>query len=248
MVMVSLRSACRSTAFITLALAAVLAAGCGAQPTAVPPAAPSLPAGSPVSSTSPATQPSQVSSPTAPAAQPTLVPSPTVAAVQPAPATPAAGATQDTGAAAEDRAVGGKGQEIENAAIKTTVFTQPAEGGKALQIWVENVKELYAVDMEIRFDAGRLQVADADPGTDGVQIKPGQVPNPDFVATNSADNRQGVIRYVVTQLGSRPGFGGKGLIATINWQGNAGQAAAVTFSKVVMVSQSAQPIDVKVKK
>jgi hypothetical protein len=141
-------------------------------------------------------------------------------------------------------------QQIEPAATQATLSVEPADGGRALQVWVDGVTGLYAVDMEIEFDASRLQATDADPGTAGVQIQPGQAPTPDFVATNSVDNQAGVIRYVATQLGTKPGFSGKGLVATITWQDDPGPgtATAVTFGKVLMVSRDAQPVDVILKR
>jgi len=132
--------------------------------------------------------------------------------------------------------------------MAATLSVEPADGGRALQIWVGGVAELYAVDMEIKFDASRLQAADADPGRAGVQIEPGQAPTPDFVATNSVDNRAGVIRYVATQLGSKPGFGGKGLVATITWLNQPGPEAAVTFGKVIMVTRDSKTVDVILKR
>jgi hypothetical protein len=122
-----------------------------------------------------------------------------------------------------------------------------ADDGRSLQIWVDDVSSLYALDVEIRFDAGGAQVADADPDTEGVQIQPGQAPSPDFVAINEVDNQSGVIRYVVTQMGDDPGFDGSGLIATASWQSNAGQSSRAAFGSVILVSKEAEAIDFTLK-
>jgi hypothetical protein len=108
---------------------------------------------------------------------------------------------------------------------------------------VDDVSGLYALDVEIRFDAAGAQVADADPDREGVQIQPGQAPSPDFVAINEVDNQSGVIRYVATQLGDGPGFEGSGMIATATWQSNAGQGSRAAFGAVILVSKEADAID-----
>jgi hypothetical protein len=130
-----------------------------------------------------------------------------------------------------------------------TLRLVPAADGRSLEVRVDDVRNLYAVDLELLFDAARVQVADADPATDGVQIRPGQSPRPDFVAINQADNKRGVIRYVATQLGDDEGaFSGGGLVATINWQSPAGADVTVSVSGVTLVSSDAQPIDAVVKR
>lgn len=122
------------------------------------------------------------------------------------------------------------------------------EGANALQIWVDDVSDFYALDMELRFDPSKLQVIDSDPNAEGVQIQPGQAPVPDFVAVNSADNQNGVVHYVVTQLGPREGFNGSGLVATITWQGDLDEGRGVSFGPVTLVNQDGQPIEVIAKR
>ncbi len=179
-----------------------------------------------------------------PSATLTLLPPPTHASTMAV--TPSAGTTQERGTARVEQANRDKVQPAGPAAVRATLSVEPADGGRAAQIWVEGIAELYAVDLEIGFDASHLQVADADLGTAGVQIEPGRAPVPDFVATNRVDNRAGVIRYVATQLGSKPGFGGKGLVATITWQNAPGPdaAAAVTVGKAIMATRDSKPVDV----
>ena len=130
-----------------------------------------------------------------------------------------------------------------------TVQLVPAADGRSLAVRVDDVRNLYAVDLELLFDAARVQVADADPDTEGVQIRAGQSPRPDFVAINQADNKRGVIRYVATQLGDDEGaFSGGGLVATINWQSPAAADVTVSVSAVTLVSSDARPIDAVVKR
>ena len=118
-----------------------------------------------------------------------------------------------------------------------------SEEEAALEVWVEDISRFYALDMEIRFDPNALQVIDADPDKEGVQIQPGQAPAPDFVATNSVDQEQGSIQYVVTQLAPREGFSGSGLVGRIAWQGTFDQDETITFETAILVDDSGQPIE-----
>lgn len=130
-----------------------------------------------------------------------------------------------------------------------TLHLMPAADGRSLEVRVDDVRDLYAVDMDLLFDAARVQVADADVRVDGVQIKPGQSPRPDFVAINTADNQRGIIRYVATQLGDDEGaFSGGGLVATIRWQSPADSDVTVSVAAVTLVSSDAQAIDAVVKR
>jgi hypothetical protein len=158
----------------------------------------------------------------------------------------APGATQDTTAASLANQNSGQKETVHSTSI-ATVRLVSAVDGKSVQIWVDNVKDLYAVDLEIKFDATKLRVADADPRTEGIQIRPGQVPAPDFVAINNVDNQKGLIRYVTTQLGETPPFSGSGLVATIAWQRAADKAAVVFLAAVILVNQDARPIEASIK-
>jgi hypothetical protein len=123
----------------------------------------------------------------------------------------------------------------------------PTADGRSLEVRVDNVSDLYAVDVEIKFDPARLQVADADAKTQGVQIQPGHAPAPEFVAINNADNQKGVIRYVATQLGETAAFSGSGVVATINWQSTADSNAAISLGSATLVNDDLQPIESTVK-
>jgi hypothetical protein len=137
-------------------------------------------------------------------------------------------------------------EEVHSSSIATLRLTRAADE-RALSVRVDDVRDLYAVDMVLRFDATRVQVADADAQTSGVQIKPGEAPRPDFVAVNSVDNAQGIIRYVATQLGNDAAFSGSGTIATIYWQTDIAPDADISVEAVILVNQRAQAIEVVVR-
>ena len=111
-----------------------------------------------------------------------------------------------------------------------------------IEIRVDNVSGLAAADVELRFNPSVLQVQDADPNREGIQIQPGNFPAPDFVAMNTADNAAGIIRYALTQLPPHAPVNGSGLMASVAFRGvNAGQADVV-FNVVNLANAQGQPI------
>ena len=60
-----------------------------------------------------------------------------------------------------------------------------------VEVWVNDAAALYGADVKISFDKNVLEVVDADPGKDDVQIMPGTFLHPDFVVHDEADNTAG---------------------------------------------------------
>jgi hypothetical protein len=118
---------------------------------------------------------------------------------------------------------------------------------RAFMVQVDNVRDLYAVDVTIRFNPTQWQVADADAERSGIQIKPGEVPRPDFVAVNDVDNAKGIIRYIATQLGDAAAFNGSGTVATILGQAAIAPDTDITIETVTLVNRNAQVIEVVVR-
>lgn len=112
----------------------------------------------------------------------------------------------------------------------------------ALEIRIDNVTNLTAVDVELKFDPATLQVLDTDPNKEGVQIQPGDFLQANFVVTNEADNNTGVIRYIITQLNVPP-VSGSGLLASVPFLGVSPGSSNITFSIVKLASMDGQPID-----
>lgn len=113
-----------------------------------------------------------------------------------------------------------------------TVRLEPLPGQKGadvmtLAIRIENATRLYGVEVHLAFDPARLQVQDADPAKEGVQIQAGDFPSPDFVVQNQADNTKGTIDYAVTQLAPRQPVDGSGVLATVTVKGK--DTSSLTF-------------------
>jgi hypothetical protein len=84
-----------------------------------------------------------------------------------------------------------------------------------VDLTIEQVSELYGVEVHLTFDPALLRVVDVDAGQEGVQIEPGALPIPDFVVQNAADNQAGTIDYASTQLPPNKPSEGSGVIARI---------------------------------
>jgi hypothetical protein len=118
------------------------------------------------------------------------------------------------------------------AIIRVQPASQQLNVGAAatIQIWISNVTNLTGVDVELRFNPAVLQVQDADPAAEGIQIQHGDFVKPDFVATNNADNVAGVIRYIISQVGTTPPANGEGLLASIPFQAANAGVSDLTFT------------------
>jgi hypothetical protein len=100
---------------------------------------------------------------------------------------------------------------------------------ETVKIVIENVKDLYGGEVHLFFDPSVLEVVDADPGKDGIQITPGEFLKPDFVAVNKANNISGTIDYALTQLNPTPAANGSGTFMTIQFRGKAlGKTTKIT--------------------
>ncbi len=128
--------------------------------------------------------------------------------------------------------------------VRVAPASQQIEVGQTttVEVRIDNVTELAAAEMELQFNAAVLQVQDADPAKEGVQIQPGDFPAPDFVAENTADNATGIIRYALTQLAPREPVSGSGLMASITFQGTADGSSDLTFNLVNLASNEGQAI------
>jgi hypothetical protein len=130
------------------------------------------------------------------------------------------------------------------------VRVQPATQELAMQavttveIQISDVTDLAGADVELRFNPAVLQVQDADPAADGVQVQPGSFLQPDFVVTNEADNTAGVVRYILTQRAGTPPAAGQGVLASINFQAVTPGASDLTFTITKLANSASLAIPV----
>lgn len=117
---------------------------------------------------------------------------------------------------------------------------------KEISIAVENVKNLYGIEFQIRFDPKIVQVQDADKSKAGVQVAIGDWLQDGFVAANEVDNSKGTISFAATLLNPAPALDGDGIVATINFRGKGDGTSALKLSKAILATRDATEIDSQV--
>lgn len=139
------------------------------------------------------------------------------------------------------------------AQTNTRVVVSPAsalvgEGQTAaVEVRVENVQDLYGLDIRIGFDPAVVEVVDADAQQSGVQVRPGDLLSVDFMIRNTVDNAQGTIWYALTQLSPSEPVSGSGTAFVILFKGKqrgATSALTITYQKMATRSGEAIPADV----
>lgn len=75
-----------------------------------------------------------------------------------------------------------------------------------VEIWINNVNDLYGADVRLSFDPTIVE---------GIDIVPGDFLTNTWTTLDSIDNSAGTIEYAVTQLNPQPPADGSGVLATI---------------------------------
>ncbi len=107
---------------------------------------------------------------------------------------------------------------------------------------VENVSNMFAVQLELSYDPAIVQIIDADPNREGVQVKVGSAFSGGFAASNIVDTDNGHVSVVATLFGSDKIDGNTELIA-IDWLPRSAGVGAVTLEDVILVNASGQVIE-----
>jgi hypothetical protein len=137
----------------------------------------------------------------------------------------------------------GTGSAQEGAMVRLEPLPgQEGAGAIAMAIHIENATRLYGAEVHLAFDPARLEVQDADPDTEGVQIQAGDFPSPDFVVQNQADNVKGTIDYAATQLAPREAVNGSGVLATVTIKGKDKGTSSLTFVGAKLADPDGQEI------
>jgi hypothetical protein len=109
-----------------------------------------------------------------------------------------------------------------------------------------NVEDLFGVDLQITYDPNVVEVVDADPAKEGVQVGLGALfDGVDFlVVTNQAEG--GVIDFVATRQAPTSGFSGTGSIIEITWIGQGAGQTDVVITQADLANPDGQPLEVTV--
>lgn len=113
----------------------------------------------------------------------------------------------------------------------------------SVTIYVQDVVDLYGLDVRLMFDPAYVQAIDTDPATAGVQIQPlSGFLSPDFVVRRSADNSTGLVRYAATQVAPSQPVSGSGAVARIDLRGVQSGAISVPFTQVELARNNGNAI------
>ncbi len=113
-----------------------------------------------------------------------------------------------------------------------------------VSIIVENVKDLYGVELHLSYDADTWEVLDEDPQKEGLQILPGNFPNPDFIALNEAEPQAGSISYAAVQLPPTEAVSGKGTVASLRFKVKANDKNPLSVKQALLANQDGTPIPI----
>ena len=107
-------------------------------------------------------------------------------------------------------------QEADPAEVGIFTDIEMAPGARVeIPIEVRGVEALYAADLTLSFDPAIIQVEDANPNQDGVQLALGTFLDAGLVLFNTADNDSGTIRFAMTQVNPSEGKSGDGILLVL---------------------------------
>lgn len=115
-----------------------------------------------------------------------------------------------------------------------------------LTIVLAEAQDVYGIDVSASFDPQLVEVVDADPAKDGIQLTVGAFPQPDFVARNIADNQAGTLRYAVTQVNPTEPASGSGAVVSMQFRAKAANGqSALTIGPVELADRTGTLLDVQ---
>ena len=133
---------------------------------------------------------------------------------------------------------------------QTTVYLEPelvnlkAGETATVRIWVNSARRMNSVYLELGFDPNYVQVEDTSGEAEGIQITPGEVPEPVEVARNQVTvEEDGRIIY---QAAQEPGTGvdGSGVVASIVLRGLVEGGSTLHFETVALYDDEGKAIEI----
>lgn len=134
------------------------------------------------------------------------------------------------------------------AVVRVVPATQQINVGEqtTVDVRVENVSNFWGVQVRLRFNPTVLQVVDADPAVDGVQVEYGDFPPPvtgqTYVARRSADNKTGEVLYAATLIYGTAPLSGSGTICRITFIAIANGTSPLALDEVILVDSNTHAI------
>jgi hypothetical protein len=115
--------------------------------------------------------------------------------------------------------------------VSPTLLATSAGVPAVAEIWVEDVEGFYGGAFLLNFDPSVVEVRDANPYQDGVQIESGSWLEMQLELANSVDNTAGEVDFGVTQHYPAAGKDGSGILARITFAGVEDGITALEFSQ-----------------
>jgi hypothetical protein len=135
------------------------------------------------------------------------------------------------------------GTALPRIGVVPVVSTLLVSDTTTVDLRIDNIENLYGVQVEMLFDPEFVEVVDAYGFIPGVQIEEGDFPVPQVVVRNQADNGLGSLQYAVSQLGEQPGVSGSGTLARITFHGLRPGDSPLAFTTVILSDPRSVPIE-----
>ena len=118
---------------------------------------------------------------------------------------------------------------------------------QVVNISVEDVTNLYQVDMHLSFDPELLEVVDAAPDSEDIQIQAGKFLSPDLVAENIVYQDEGEIYFSLEQLEPTEPVSGSGNLAAITFLAEEIGESALRFEEFYLTDYEGEAIATSLK-
>lgn len=112
-----------------------------------------------------------------------------------------------------------------------------------IEVWVEDVSDLYGADVQLAFDPAWFEVIDANPSLPGVQVNlRSEFLSPGAVAKNTVDNQLGTIWYAATQLNPAQPVSGSGVLFDFELRGLQAGSAGIDVNANTLSNRNGEQI------
>jgi hypothetical protein len=113
-----------------------------------------------------------------------------------------------------------------------------------VEVRVKDAPTVYGADVRLSFDPALLEVVDADPGTEGIQVRPGRFLNASqgFFLQHQVDNTAGTIDYALTLLNPAPPAQGNGVLVQVTFRARSSGRTTVSISEGLFGTQTGETI------
>ncbi len=114
-----------------------------------------------------------------------------------------------------------------------------------IPINIENVVDLYGIDIELKFDPAYWEFEDADPRNDGIQPALGTFLDPGMTLYNEIYPEEGLVRLVLSQINPSEAKSGSGTIMVLYAKALKTGKTKIEVQKVELATRNGLGIDVE---